>query len=145
MRIAGAALLLTIVAVLGASVLVTGGGASRAAQLIDQVRGAEKLDQTRDRLKRLLVKKARLEADRDGAEQISVPNRLKELAGRVEIPISVDTTKAAVAAAALEAGAGIINDVSGLTLDPEMPAVSGKLPASRTLGLLTSGTLVPSV
>jgi dihydropteroate synthase len=34
--------------------------------------------------------------------------------------ISIDTTKAAVAEAALEAGADIVNDVSGLTADPEM-------------------------
>jgi dihydropteroate synthase len=37
--------------------------------------------------------------------------------------ISVDTMKAAVAAAALEGGADIVNDVSGLTADPEMAAV----------------------
>lgn len=37
--------------------------------------------------------------------------------------ISIDTMKAAVAQAALEAGADIINDVSGLTADPEMAAV----------------------
>jgi dihydropteroate synthase len=39
------------------------------------------------------------------------------------VPISIDTTKAAVAAAALEAGADIVNDVSGLTRDPELPRV----------------------
>jgi len=54
---------------------------AHSAQIIDQVRGAEKLDQTRDRLKRLLVKKARLEADRDGAAQPAVTSRLQELAG----------------------------------------------------------------
>ena len=37
--------------------------------------------------------------------------------------ISIDTTKAAVARAALEAGANIINDISGLTADPKMSAV----------------------
>ncbi|MEO0018254.1 MAG: dihydropteroate synthase [Verrucomicrobiota bacterium] len=37
--------------------------------------------------------------------------------------ISIDTTKAAVAHAALTAGADIVNDVSGLRHDPEMPAV----------------------
>jgi dihydropteroate synthase len=36
-------------------------------------------------------------------------------------PISVDTTKAAVAAAALDAGADIVNDVSGFTFDPALP------------------------
>lgn len=37
--------------------------------------------------------------------------------------ISIDTTKAAVARAALDAGADIVNDVSGLRQDPAMPAV----------------------
>jgi dihydropteroate synthase len=37
-----------------------------------------------------------------------------------ETPISVDTVKAEVAAAALDAGAQIVNDVSGFRLDPEM-------------------------
>ena len=37
--------------------------------------------------------------------------------------ISIDTSKAAVAAAALKAGADIVNDVSGLTADPEMAGV----------------------
>ncbi len=37
--------------------------------------------------------------------------------------ISIDTTKAAVASAALAAGADIVNDISGLLADPEMPAV----------------------
>jgi dihydropteroate synthase len=38
----------------------------------------------------------------------------------VTVPISVDTTKAAVAQRALDAGAALINDVSGLTADPQM-------------------------
>lgn len=37
--------------------------------------------------------------------------------------ISIDTTKASVAHAALTAGADIVNDISGLTADPEMPAL----------------------
>jgi dihydropteroate synthase len=36
------------------------------------------------------------------------------------IPISVDTVKSSVAAAAIEAGASVINDVSGLRIDPAM-------------------------
>jgi dihydropteroate synthase len=40
--------------------------------------------------------------------------------------ISIDTMKAEVAAAALEAGADIVNDVSGLTADPEMVGVCAK-------------------
>lgn len=37
--------------------------------------------------------------------------------------ISIDTTKASVASAALAAGADIVNDISGLTADPEMQTV----------------------
>ena len=37
---------------------------------------------------------------------------------RTDVPLSIDTSKAAVAAAALDAGAEIINDVTGLTGDP---------------------------
>ncbi len=46
-------------------------------------------------------------------------------AAGVSLPISVDTRKAAVAAAALDAGATIVNDVSGGTFDPRMLALVG--------------------
>ena len=42
---------------------------------------------------------------------------------RPEAVISIDTTKAAVARAALDAGADVVNDVSGFRLDPEMARV----------------------
>src|SRR5438128_1018664 len=45
---------------------------------------------------------------------------LTALAGRIRIPISVDTTKAEVARRALDAGAAIINDISALRSDPDM-------------------------
>ena len=45
---------------------------------------------------------------------------IKELRKQQQVPISIDTTKAAVAQAALAAGADIINDVSALQHDPEM-------------------------
>ncbi len=41
--------------------------------------------------------------------------------------LSVDTRKAVVAQAAVEAGADIVNDVSGLRYDPEMPATLSRL------------------
>ena len=47
-------------------------------------------------------------------------------ADRPDVVVSVDTVKAAVADAALEAGAQIVNDVSGLTLDPSMAAVCAR-------------------
>ena len=48
---------------------------------------------------------------------------IERLANRLAIPISIDTSKASVANAAIRAGAEIVNDVSGLEGDPEMPAV----------------------
>jgi dihydropteroate synthase len=47
---------------------------------------------------------------------------IEELAKRVTVPISIDTTKAEVARAAVAAGARIINDVSGGLFDDGMPA-----------------------
>ncbi len=45
------------------------------------------------------------------------------LARQATVPISIDTYKADVAAAALDAGAVMVNDVSGLAGDPQMAAV----------------------
>ncbi len=49
---------------------------------------------------------------------------IERLAAETDIPISVDTSKSAVARAALDAGAEIINDVSGFQGDPNMVAVA---------------------
>jgi len=48
---------------------------------------------------------------------------IEGLAGRTAAAISVDTTKASVAQAALRAGAHIVNEVSACTMDAEMAAV----------------------
>lgn len=48
------------------------------------------------------------------------------LAPHLPVPVSIDTTKAAVARAALAAGASMINDVSALRFDPEMAAVAAE-------------------
>ena len=48
---------------------------------------------------------------------------LKRLRDRLSIPISVDTCKAEVAERAMELGAEIINDVSGLTFEPQLARV----------------------
>ena len=50
----------------------------------------------------------------------SLPVVARARGRRRGVPVSIDTTKAAVAAAALEAGAAIVNDVSGGTADPDM-------------------------
>ncbi|MBM4003174.1 MAG: dihydropteroate synthase [Planctomycetes bacterium] len=49
---------------------------------------------------------------------------LEGLAGKVAVPLSIDTSKSAVAQAAIAAGAEIINDVTGLEGDTQMPAVA---------------------
>ena len=49
---------------------------------------------------------------------------LERLQGKIGIPISIDTTKAAIAQAAIDLGAEIINDVSGLQADPAMVEVA---------------------
>lgn len=58
---------------------------------------------------------------------------LESLAGRLSIPISVDTTKAAVAKRALAAGAEIINDISSLRNDKKMAAVVRNASAALVL------------
>lgn len=67
------------------------------------------------------------ESTRPGAEPVAAAEELRRvlpvveaLAHRVPVPISVDTTKAAVAGAVLDAGAAIINDISGGTFDADM-------------------------
>jgi dihydropteroate synthase len=44
------------------------------------------------------------------------------LAKQIQIPISIDTYKAQVAEAAVEAGASLVNDISGFQFDAQMPA-----------------------
>jgi dihydropteroate synthase len=51
---------------------------------------------------------------------------LQALRGRLKIPISIDTQKADVAEAALDAGAEIINDISGLKNDPCIAEVAAR-------------------
>jgi dihydropteroate synthase len=70
------------------------------------------------------------ESTRPGAELVSadverdrVMPVVEALAGRLRIPLSIDTSKAAVASAALSAGASMVNDVSGLRRDPELSQV----------------------
>lgn len=67
------------------------------------------------------------ESTRPGAVPVSEAEELarivpviEALAGEIKIPISVDTYKAPVAEAAIQAGATIINDISGLQFDPHL-------------------------
>ena len=51
---------------------------------------------------------------------------IEALAPRVPIPISIDTTKAAVAEQAIKAGASIINDIAALRTDPGIADVAAQ-------------------
>ncbi|NKB88786.1 MAG: dihydropteroate synthase [Acidobacteria bacterium] len=62
-----------------------------------------------------------IDAETEAARIVPVIRGLRE---RVNIPISVDTTKAAVAAAAIEAGARMVNDISGLLYDAELGRIA---------------------
>lgn len=71
------------------------------------------------------------ESSRPGAEAVSVDVELertipiiKEVAGKIDIPISIDTYKSEVAREALKNGASIINDITGFTGDPQMVKVA---------------------
>ncbi len=77
------------------------------------------------------------ESTRPGSDPIPLDEELRrvlpvitELSGKVNVPISIDTYKPAVARKALEAGATIINDISGLTFDPEMPGIAAEYGAT---------------
>jgi dihydropteroate synthase len=80
------------------------------------------------------------ESTRPGAETVSADDEsarvlpvIDRLARRVNIPISIDTSKAAVARRALEAGASIVNDVSGLRFGHELAQVAAACGAPLVL------------
>ncbi|HEX7066150.1 MAG TPA: dihydropteroate synthase [Bacillales bacterium] len=73
------------------------------------------------------------ESTRPGYTPVSVQEELdrvlpmiREIAAKVDLPISIDTYKAETARQALEAGASIINDVWGAKADPRMAAVAAE-------------------
>ena len=74
------------------------------------------------------------QSTRPGAAKITLEEELnrvipiiKALRQQTDIPISIDTIESLVASAAIEAGADIINDISGGTYDPKMLATAAKL------------------
>src|SRR5262245_30264076 len=83
------------------------------------------------------------ESTRPGAEPLPEADELarvvpviERLAGRVDIPISIDTYKAGVAEAAIGRGATIVNDISGLLYDPNL----GRVAATRGAALVLMHT-----
>jgi dihydropteroate synthase len=80
------------------------------------------------------------ESTRPGAEPVAPGDELARvmpvltaLSTRLRIPISIDTYKAEVARSALSAGAVIVNDISGLRLDPLLGHVAAETGAALIL------------
>lgn len=80
------------------------------------------------------------ESTRPGAHPVSAEDEcarvlpvVRALGPRLRVPISIDTTKAMVARAALDAGAVIVNDISALRYDAQMCAVLAETGAAAIL------------
>jgi dihydropteroate synthase len=80
------------------------------------------------------------ESTRPGADPIGEAEErrrvlpvIEALAARAGVPVSVDTYKASVADAALQAGAAIVNDISGLRYEPELASVAARHEAALVL------------
>jgi dihydropteroate synthase len=76
------------------------------------------------------------ESTRPGAATVSIEDELQRVlpviervAKKADGPISVDTTRAEIARRALDLGAVIVNDISGLTFDSKMPLVCAQAKA----------------
>ncbi len=70
------------------------------------------------------------ESTRPGSESITIDEELRRtipvieaLTKEIKVPISIDTYKSEVAMAALDSGASMVNDISGLRFDPKMSEV----------------------
>jgi len=72
------------------------------------------------------------ESTRPGSEPVSLAEELSRVLPVVEslagagVPLSIDTTKSEVARRAIEAGASLVNDISGATFDGKMCSVCAK-------------------
>lgn len=80
------------------------------------------------------------ESTRPGSQRLSVNEELcrvvpviERLAKATDVPISIDTYKSIVAERALDAGAVVVNDISGLHLDPQVANVAARYKASIVL------------
>lgn len=80
------------------------------------------------------------ESTRPGSERVECQEEIRRvipvirrLAKEVPVPLSIDTYKAEVAQRAIEAGATIVNDISGFTMDPDMPSLVAKKKAKVIL------------
>lgn len=102
-------------------------GAAEAAAVEMQARGADLID-------------VGGESTRPGAEAISADQEIdrvqpviKRLSRTIRIPISIDTSKAAVAQVALAEGAALVNDVTGLRYDASLAEIAARAGAGLIL------------
>ncbi len=86
------------------------------------------------------------ESTRPGAKPLPRDEELRRvipviegLAAKVDVPISIDTYKSFIAEKAIEAGAEMINDISGLHFDPKMADVAARYEVPIVL-MHTKGT-----
>src|SRR4030095_1535349 len=80
------------------------------------------------------------ESTRPGADVVNAEEEIRrvvpviqQLGPRVKVPLSIDTTKPLVDAAALRAGAAIVHDVSGLRFDEHIADVASTAGAGLVL------------
>jgi dihydropteroate synthase len=80
------------------------------------------------------------ESTRPGAEPLAQDEERRRvvpvidgLSARVKVPISIDTYKPAVADAAIDAGATVVNDISGLRYEPDLATVVARRRAAVVL------------
>jgi dihydropteroate synthase len=80
------------------------------------------------------------ESTRPGADPLGAAEErarvlpvIEGLAARVRVPLSIDTYKASIAEAAVDAGATIVNDISGLRYEPELAKVVARNGAALIL------------
>jgi dihydropteroate synthase len=73
------------------------------------------------------------ESSRPGAERVTVEEELSRvmpvieaISRKIDIPVSIDTTKSEVASRALDAGASIVNDISALRFDEKIGTVAAE-------------------
>jgi dihydropteroate synthase len=97
----------------------------QAEQLIEE--GADILDIGGESTR---PKSARVSAEEEIRRVIPI---IEAIAKRLNIPISIDTSKAAVTEKAIEAGAEVINDISGLRFDERIGEVAARTNAGLVL------------
>ena len=102
-------------------------GAAEAAAIEMEARGADMID-------------VGGESTRPGAETISAEVEMarvlpvmRRLSRSIKVPISIDTSKAAVASAAIDEGAAIINDVTAVRYDASLAEVAARSGAALIL------------